>query len=258
MELERLLPMWAIVCPLVFFGALMDAVAGGGGLLSLPSYLLAGLDPHMAIGTNKLGNLPGMITSAVRFFRSGNVHMPSAIWCAAGSVAGAWIGSQLNMHLPSDILYHLMLILVPVLAVFLMKKRDFGAEDHSGELTPVRLNVLSLLTALGIGVYDGFFGPGAGTFLILANTGLCRFGLLTASGNMKVACMFSCASSMVSYALAGQVMWLVAVPAALCSIAGAYVGAGLALKNGAKLIRPMFLVVLALLLVRLVYDLAVG
>ena len=64
MELEQLLPMWAIVCPLVFFGALMDAVAGGGGLLSLPSYLLAGLDPHMAIGTNKLGNLPGMITSA--------------------------------------------------------------------------------------------------------------------------------------------------------------------------------------------------
>lgn len=90
MELEQLLPMWAVICPLVFLGAVMDAVAGGGGLLSLPAYLLAGLDPHMAIGTNKLGNLPGMATSAIRFLRRGNVHLPSAVcvpwgrWWAPG------------------------------------------------------------------------------------------------------------------------------------------------------------------------------
>lgn len=258
MELEQLLPMWAVICPLVFLGAVMDAVAGGGGLLSLPAYLLAGLDPHMAIGTNKLGNLPGMATSAIRFLRRGNVHLPSAVWCALGSLVGAWLGSQLNMRLPSDLLYYLMLILVPILAVFLIKKRDFGMEDHSGELSPRRLNAISLVSSLVIGVYDGFFGPGAGTFLILANTGLCRFGLLTASGNMKVASVASCGAAMVSYAVAGHVMWLVALPAALCSIAGAYVGAGLALKNGAKLIRPMFVVVLALLLIRLIYDLMAG
>ena len=89
MELEQLLPMWAVICPLVFLGAVMDAVAGGGGLLSLPAYLLAGLDPHMAIGTNKLGNLPGMVTSAIRFLRRGNVHLPSAVWCVLGSLVGA-------------------------------------------------------------------------------------------------------------------------------------------------------------------------
>ena len=136
MELEQLLPMWAVICPLVFLGAVMDAVAGGGGLLTLPAYLLAGLDPHMAIGTNKLGNLPGMVTSAIRFLRRGNVHLPSAVWCVLGSLVGAWLGSQLNMRLPSDLLYYLMLILVPILAVFLIKKRDFGTEDHSGELSP--------------------------------------------------------------------------------------------------------------------------
>ena len=258
MELEQLIPIWAIVCPLVFFGAVMDAVAGGGGLLSLPAYLVAGLDPHMAIGTNKCDNLPGMVVAAVRFLRRGDVHLPSGVWCALGALVGAWAGSQLNLVLPGEILYYLMLVLIPVMAVFLLVKRDFGEEDHFDTLSPLWLKLRSLLAGLVFGVYDGFFGPGAGPFLILMNSGLCRFGLITASGNTKLANVASCAAAAVSYALAGKAIWAVALPAALCSLVGGYVGAGLALKNGTKIIRPMFFVVLALLLIRLVYDLAVG
>ena len=115
--------------------------------------------------------------------------------------------------------------------------------------------------ALGIGLviggYDGFFGPGAGTFLMLAFTGLCRFDLLTASGNTKVANSASNLASLVTFGLAGKVMWSVGIPAALCGIAGNYIGSSLALKGGAKVIRPMFFVVLGLLLARLVYGLFV-
>ena len=96
---------------------------------------------------------------------------------------------------------------------------------------------------------------GAGTFLMLAFTGLCKFDLLTASGNTKVANSASNVASLVTFALAGQVVWSVGIPAAICGIAGGYVGSGLALKNGAKVIRPMFFVVLALLTIRLIYDL---
>ena len=103
--------------------------------------------------------------------------------------------------------------------------------------------------------YDGFFGPGAGTFLTLAFTGLCRFDLLTAAGNTKVANATSNLASLVTFALGGKVLWAVGIPAALFGIAGGYVGAGLALKGGAKVIRPMFFVVLTLLVVRLVWDL---
>lgn len=258
MELEQLLPMWAVVCPLVFLGGVVDAVAGGGGLITVPAYLLAGLDPHAATATNKCGNLLGMLASAARFFRGGNVHVPGAVWCGLGSVLGAWAGSRLNLVVPDRALYYVMLVLVPVLAVFLLIKRDFGGEDRSDQVPPFRLKLLSLLAGLLIGGYDGFFGPGAGTFLILVNTGLCRFGLLTASGNAKIANVASCVASLVSYTLAGQVVWAVGLPAALCGLAGGYVGAGLALKNGAKIIRPMFLVVLALLLVRLIYDFMAG
>ena len=256
MDWEALVGMWAVVCPLVFLGGIVDAVAGGGGLITVPAYLLAGLDPHAATATNKCGNLLGMAASAARFLRGGNVHIPGAVWGGLGSVLGAWAGSRLNLVVPDRALYYVMLVLVPVMAAFLLLKRDFGQEDRSHTLSPARIKLLSLLAGLLIGGYDGFFGPGAGTFLILVNTGLCRFGLLTASGNAKIANVASCVASLATYALAGEVQWAVGLPAALCGMAGGYVGAGLALKNGAKIIRPMFFVVLALLLLRLLSDLS--
>lgn len=255
MELTELAHIWMVVCPLVFLGGLIDAVAGGGGLITLPAYLLAGLPAHLASGTNKCGNAFGTFLSTGRFLKRGDVHLPSAIAGAAGALVGAWIGTRLNLIVPEQILYYIMLAVVPVMAVFLVLKRDFGQEDRSQELGRLQLLAMALGIGLVIGGYDGFFGPGAGTFLILAFTGLCRFDLLTASGNTKVANSASNLASLVTFALAGKVLWSVGIPAALCGIAGNYIGSGLALKAGAKVIRPMFFVVLALLLARLVYGL---
>ena len=255
MELGALAHIWLIVCPMVFLGGLIDAVAGGGGLITLPAYLLAGLPAHMASGTNKCGNAFGTFLSTGRFLKRGDVHKSSAVAGAAGALVGAGVGAQLNLIMPEQMLYYIMLVVVPVMAVFLLLKRDFGQEDRSEELNRLQLMAMALGIGLVIGGYDGFFGPGAGTFLMLAFTGLCRFDLLTASGNTKVANSASNLASLVTFALAGKVMWAVGIPAALCGIAGNYVGSSLALKGGAKVIRPMFFVVLALLLARLVYGL---
>lgn len=244
-----------VVCPLVFLGGLIDAVAGGGGLITLPAYLLAGLPPHMASGTNKCGNVFGTLIATGRFLKHGNVHIPTAVTGGALALVGAWLGAQLNMIMPEEFLYYVMLIAVPLMAVFLLFKREFGTENHSHELGKGKLLALAGGIGLAMGCYDGFFGPGAGTFLILALTGLCKFDLLTASGNAKVANSASNLASLVTFAMSGQVLWAVGIPAALCGIAGNYVGSGLALKNGAKVIRPMFLVVLTLLLVRLAANL---
>lgn len=254
-EWNELLHIWLIVCPLVFLGGLVDAVAGGGGLITLPAYLLAGLPPHAAAATNKCGNVWGTLLATGRFLKRGEVRFPSALFGGVGALVGAWAGAKLNMIMPEQMLYYLMLIIVPVMAVFLLVKRDFGTEDRSAGMSEMRLSLLSLAIGLVIGAYDGFFGPGAGTFLILAFTGLCKFDLLTASGNTKVANSASNVASLITFALAGQVVWAVGIPAAICGIVGGYVGSGLALKNGTKVIRPMFFVVLALLTIRLVYDL---
>ena len=249
--MSELIHIWLIVCPLVFLGGLIDAVAGGGGLITLPAYLIAGLPAHMASATNKCGNFFGTLLSAARFLKNGRINVASALCAAVGSLVGAFVGTRLNM----EMLSYIMLAVVPVIAIFLAVKRDFGTQDRSGELGQQKLMILSAAIGLAVGVYDGFFGPGAGTFLILAFTSICKFDLLTASGNTKVANSASNIASLVTFALAGKVMWTVGIPAALCGIAGNYVGSGLALKNSAKIIRPMFFVVLTLLVVRLAYSL---
>ena len=127
--------------------------------------------------------------------------------------------------------------------------------DKSSTVLTILLAFLLLGEPIGLPQGIGVVLIGAGTFLMLAFTGLCKFDLLTASGNTKVANSASNVASLVTFALAGQVVWSVGIPAAICGIAGGYVGSGLALKNGAKVIRPMFFVVLALLTIRLIYDL---
>ena len=232
-------------------GGIVDAVAGGGGLITLPAYLLAGLPPHLASGTNKCGNAFGTFLSTGRFIRQGSIHIPSAVAGGTGALAGTWIGSKLNLIVPDQYLYFVMLAVVPVMAAFLLFHRDFGAENQSHNLSKRKLLLFSLSIGLLIGGYDGFFGPGAGTFLMLAYTGLCKFDLLTASGNTKVSNSASNAASLLSFSMEGQVLWSIGIPAALCGILGNYVGSSLALHGGRRIIRPMFFVVLTLLLIRL-------
>jgi len=256
MDFQTLIPIWAVVCPLVFLAGLVDAMAGGGGLISLPSYLLAGLPPHMAVGTNKCGAI-GTLLATGRFLRRGQYHASSAVISVIAALTGSWLGARLNLIFPSQYLYYLMLGVIPVLAVFLFLKPDFGTQNRINEFSPRMLLAMCGLVAFLLGCYDGFFGPGTGTFLILALTGLCGFDLLTASGNAKLINSASNVAALATYAVAGQVWWQVGIPAALCNLVGAYIGAGVALKRGAKAIRPVVFVVLALLLAKLLWDLVV-
>ena len=116
MEWNDLLHILLIVCPLVFLGGIVDAVAGGGGLITLPAYLLAGLDPHAASATNKCGNVWGTLLSAYRFWRRGEIRMPSAAWGAAGALAGAWAGAKLNLILPDQ--FHFFTELTKLIQIF--------------------------------------------------------------------------------------------------------------------------------------------
>lgn len=247
-----------LICPLVFLGGIIDAVAGGGGLITLPAYMIAGLPPHMATATNKCGSTFGTIFAALRYMRGGKIRWKSAVCAAAAALVGSSLGAELNLIVSDRILSYIMLIVVPVMAVFLFLKRDFGETDRSTELSPGALLAASAGIGLVIGTYDGFFGPGAGTFLTLAFCKVCRFDLLTSSGNTKVVNAASNAAALVTFAFSGQVLWAVGIPAALCSIAGNSVGASLALKKSARIIRPMLFAVMGLLIIRLAYGIITG
>lgn len=243
-----------IICPLVFLAGIVDAVAGGGGLITLPAYLIAGLPPHMATATNKCGSTFGTFFAALRFLRSGKIQIKSAATAAVAALLGSFLGAKLNLVASDRVLSYILLAVVPIMAVFLCLKRDFGTENRSGTLGPVGLLLASAGVGLAVGAYDGFFGPGAGTFLVLAFTRICRFDLLTATGNTKLVNFASNFAALVTFAIGGQVLWAVGLPAAVCSILGNSLGAALALKKSAKIVRPMLLLVMGLLVIRLAYD----
>ncbi len=244
-----------IVCPLVFLAGFVDSVAGGGGIISLPAYLMAGLPAHLAAGTNKVVNGCGTLTATAKYFRNGKVRVRAAVAAALGALAGAAAGAKLATMIPEAALKTIMVVALPCVAVFLVVKRDFGTDDATPELDPRRETVVSALIGLIVGCYDGLVGPGTGTFMILCFTGFLSMDLLTASGCSKAANLASNVSSAAVWILHGSVFWKLAVPAIVCNILGAWLGSRYAIRGGSKKIRSMMFVVLGLLFLKMAYDL---
>jgi uncharacterized membrane protein YfcA len=246
-----------IVCPLVFLAGLIDAVAGGGGLISLPAYLLAGLPPHNAIATNKLSSCIGTVASTGRFVKNKCIDWPTAVPSAALAVLGAVAGANLVLGISDTVIRYVMLVLIPLLAFVVLKKRDL-ADVEGAPVSRGRQFAIILAAALVVGMYDGFYGPGTGTFLLLAYTQAARLPLRLAAGNVKIANLSSNVGSLIVFLINGQTIIPIGLIAAVFSILGHFLGAGLLLKNGGKIVKPFILVVLGLLFVRLIYDLAIA
>ena len=243
-----------IICPLVFLAGFIDAIAGGGGLISLPAYLAAGIPPHFAAATNKCSSTFGTFVAAIKFLKSGKINLSAALPAAGAALIGSSIGAYLNMLLDEKILRYIMIATVPVIAIFLMVKKDFGSEDTTDKFSKTKIIAFSAGIGFVIGMYDGFFGPGTGTFLIIAFTGIVGFDLLTASGNTKAVNLASNVAAFITFAIGGKIVWQIGLPAAVFGIVGNYLGASFALKKGTKFIRPMFFVVLSILIVKLIWD----
>ena len=246
----------AALCVISFIAGLIDAIAGGGGLIALPAFLAVGFPPHYIMGTSQCSTIPATILTTVQFAREGKVHWPSALICLPACIVGALLGAKLNIVTPEHVLRIIMVVLVPVVALVVLGKREsMGEQNRVDELSRRRLVVTNLLIGLVFGAYQGFYGAGSGTFLIMAFALGCKLDLVTASGNMKFVCMASTIVATFTYVLEGLVAWDFVLGIMLFNTVGAFIGARLALTRGTRAIRPMFVVVLALLLVKVVADL---
>ena len=246
-----------IVLPLIFLGGFVDSVAGGGGLITLPAYLMAGIPPHFAMGTNKVVNGFGTALASFKYFCGGKIRLRPAVIAGVGALAGAAVGTKIALLISEDILKIMMLVALPCAAVLLMLKKDFGKEDGTPaqEYTPREEAVRAALIGLGLGCYDGLIGPGTGTFMIMAFTMALSMDLLTSSGCAKLANLASNIASAVLFIFSGKVFWLLAIPAAACNMLGAYCGSRYAMRGGSKKVRGMIFVVLGLLFVKMLYEL---
>lgn len=244
-----------IVCPLVFLAGLVDSIAGGGGLISLPAYIIAGLPAHMALGTNKLASAMGTSISTGRFLKNGYLKGRKMVRIAAGaciaSLVGSHIGSRLSLLVQESVLEHLMIVVLPIVAFYVMRNKDLGAAAGRAPLSDRAAFLIALAAAFLIGGYDGFYGPGTGTFLILVLTGAARMDVRQASALTKVINLASNVSALATFLANGTVSYALGLTAGLFCIAGHYIGSGLVVHNGQRIVRPVILVVLAILFVKI-------
>ena len=246
--------MFIIVCPMLFAAGFVDAIGGGGGLISLPAYLFAGLPVHMAIATNKLSSSCGTALATGRFIRQGLVNFRLAVPSVVAAVLGSSLGARLSLAVSEEIMKSILLAVLPVAAFIVLNKHLFR---NDGKHTPVadrRTMVICIAAAFVIGIYDGFYGPGTGTFLIIAFTVLARMTVESANAQTKVINLTTNITSLTFFLLNGQVLFPLGLVGALCNMAGNWVGSGLAITKGTKIVRPFVLLVLLLLLAKILFN----
>jgi uncharacterized protein len=240
------------ICAFSFLAGLIDSVVGGGGLIQLPAMLI--LFPAMPVatilGTNKFASFAGTTIAVQRYARHVTFDWPTVLPAAIAAFIFSFIGSRIVALLNPALLRPLVLILLILVAIYVFFVKDLGIV-HKPKHPPKKAQLLGIAVGAVLGFYDGFFGPGAGSFLIFAFVGLFGFDFLAASASAKVINLATNLASIIYFGWTGHIIYAYAIPMALCSIVGATIGARLAIAKGSRFVRVFFLVIVCALIAKL-------
>ncbi len=227
------------LCVAGFSAALIDSIAGGGGLISLPAFLMAGIPPHFALGTNKFCSSSASFTSSIKYATSGKVNFSLLKYLIPFTLIGSILGVNTVMMINQKHLSSMVLVMVLFVGIYSLFSKSIGEDDHFKEINKKNI-ILGILLSFSLGFYDGFFGPGTGSFLIFGLISIYKFDFIKAGGNARVLNFVSNITSLILFALKGQINYFFGIPVAISMIIGAKVGTKLALNKGSKLIKPIF------------------
>jgi uncharacterized membrane protein YfcA len=244
------------LCGFAFLAGFIDAVAGGGGLVQVPALfvLMPGVPAATLLGTNKFASIWGTLFATWQYSRQVPMEWRATLPTCAAALLFGYVGARTVAHVPADFLRPLVLVLLVVVLAWTLWRKDLGAL-HAPKLTHTQQLWVGLATGAVLGFYDGFFGPGTGSFLIIAFVGLFGFSFLAASASAKAVNVITNGASIAYFATHGHVLYAVALPMALCNLLGSFVGTRLALKLGSRFVRAVFVVVVSALIARYAYDL---
>lgn len=236
-----------------FLSGFVDAIAGGGGIISLPVLLFTGINPIAALGTNKMGSVMGSFTSSVTFLRSGKVNIGLIKYLFPLSLIGSFIGVLTVHQIPSDFLRPLVVVLLICITIYTLCKKNWGDKiSYSGRTKKIFISCCFLSAVIGF--YDGFFGPGAGSFFMFVFLYI-GFDFVGASANARVLNFASNFAAVVTFACLGQIYYTYGITMGLATVFGAYCGAKAAMKHGASYVKPLFIIITVILIGKQVIDL---
>ncbi|MEY3264944.1 MAG: hypothetical protein RL717_2421 [Pseudomonadota bacterium] len=253
--MEFLIGDYALLALAALFAGLVDAVVGGGGLIQLPALfsVLPQTVPASLFGTNKFSAIWGTLFAARTYARKISVEWGTAIPASGAALLFSFAGAWLVTAFPPDLIRKTLPFLLLAVAIYVAIRKDFGA-SHVPRFSGARETRMALVTGAGIGFYDGFFGPGTGSFLLFLFVRFFGFDFLGASAVAKivnVACNFA---ALIWFGYAGHVLWQLGLLMAICNICGAMIGTRVALKEGSVFIRKAFLVVVGALILKTARD----
>ena len=244
---------YLLICPLVFIAGYVDAIAGGGGLISLPAYMMTGLPVHNCIATNKMSSSMGTSVACWKYAKSGFIPWKSALFCIPCAFLGSSTGANIALHISDGPFRVIMLIVLPLTGAYILNKKDLkpSGKEYSSGITIA----ISMLSSFLIGIYDGFYGPGTGTFLLLILTGLARLPVFKANGLTKIINLSRNVSALAVFLLNAQVLFPLGVIAGAFNIAGNYLGARHFEKSGSKAVKPVIITVLVIFFIKVLSEL---
>jgi len=229
----------------------VDSIAGGGGLLTLPVLLSVGLDPKLALGTNKLQAAFGSGSASFHYAHAGAVQWSDCVRGFILTFIGAAAGTLAVQSIRPDVLKRMLPVLLLAIAVYMLIKPQLGTGDHPPRMSRARFDVIF---GLGLGFYDGFLGPGTGTFWTMAFVLALGFNLTRGTAYTKVMNFASNLSSLAFFLIAGKIYWLAGFAMGAGQLVGARLGSRLVIRKGTQLIRPIFISMVLLLILKLIYD----
>ncbi len=243
------------LCLAAFLAGFVDAVVGGGGLIQTPIALI--LLPNYAvstiIGSLKIPAFSGTSFAAVQYLKEVKMNWKLLVIMATVAFTAAFLGSELLTMVHNDFMKPLLLVVLVLLAVYTFTKKDFG-QHRAKDISARKQLWVATLMAVCIGFYDGFIGPGTGSFLVFGFVILLGFDFLHASANAKMVNLATNFGSICLFVLKGKIIWAIAIPMAICNALGGWMGAKLAIKKGNGFIRIFFLLVVTATLIRFGYD----
>lgn len=236
-----------------FLAAFVDSIAGGGGLISMPVLLMAGLPAHLALGTNKFAGAFGCFSSAYKYSKSGKTNIELLKKLIPFTILGCLLGVKCVLSISENILNILVFLMILIVALYTYLKKDLGKEDKFENLSKENIKK-GIIMAFALGFYDGFFGPGTGTFLTFTFIKIYGFDFLHASANTKILNFTSNFTALILFMFSGQILYKVAIFYAISMVLGGYIGAKVAINKGSQLIKPIFLFMALAVAIKLLYQ----